>query len=131
MLQPGLVPPHRPPRSGDVLYVGPRASVQFAGDRAIVFRVVRVDPRPTYEGFVWLDGYELNPAGDAFQRREIFVLIDGLHDWASLRQAATLRRLEQERSAGSVPGAVERRAGKARNSRSPGGSAVRLVLVQG
>ncbi len=129
MVNAGLVPPHRRPRSGDVLYVGPKASVQFAGDRAIVFRVVRVDDRPTYEGFVWLDGLELAPSGDALERREIFVMVDGLLDWATLRQAAALRRLERDRAnAGrSSAGGVVPRAARARNSRSPGESAVRRV----
>ncbi len=116
-----MVPPQRLPRSGDVLFIGPKASVQFAGDRAIVFRVIRVDPRPTYDGWIWLEGFELNPAGDAFARRKIFVMVEGLLDWETMRRAAVLRRLEQDRAAA-------RRAGRARNGRSPG-SGVRRVPV--
>ncbi len=113
-----------------MLFIGPKASVQFGGDRAIVFRVIRVDQRPTYEGFVWLVGFELSPAGEAFARREIFVMVDGLLDWESLRQAAALRRLDEERAAAA---GVARRAGRARNARLPGGSgpsAVRRIPVQ-
>jgi hypothetical protein len=66
------------PQPGDVLYVGSAASVQFQGDRALTFRVIRVDPRRTYEGWLWLDGYVLGPAGDAIERRVIFVRRDGL-----------------------------------------------------
>jgi hypothetical protein len=64
------------PRSGDVLHVTRAASVQFL--RPITFRVIRVLDWPTYDGWLWLDGYELNAAGDAVNRRSIFVLHDGL-----------------------------------------------------
>jgi hypothetical protein len=64
------------PRSGDVLNVTRAASVQFL--RPISFRVIRVLDRPTYDGWLWLDGYELNAAGDAVNRRSIFVQQDGL-----------------------------------------------------
>ena len=66
------------PRAGDVLHVGGAASVQFADDRALTFRVIRVDPRLTYAGWLWIDGYVLGPTGDAIERRLIFVRRDGL-----------------------------------------------------
>ncbi|MBL7261484.1 hypothetical protein [Paractinoplanes lichenicola] len=66
------------PKPGDVLFVGGAASVQFQGDRALTFRVIRVDPRITYDGWLWLDGYVLGPSGDALERRVIFVKKDGL-----------------------------------------------------
>lgn len=65
-------------RPGDVVHVGADASVQFSGDRALTFRVIRVDPRVTYDGWIWLDGYVVGPAGNALQRRRIFVRQDGL-----------------------------------------------------
>ncbi|MPZ25340.1 MAG: hypothetical protein GEV12_02530 [Micromonosporaceae bacterium] len=64
------------PRSGDVLQVTRDASVQFA--TPILFRVIRVHDWPTYTGWVWLDGYQLNAAGDAVKRRSIFVQTDGI-----------------------------------------------------
>ncbi|RIV38985.1 hypothetical protein [Micromonospora radicis] len=64
------------PRSGDVLHVTSAASVQFL--RPILFRVIRVLDRPTYDGWLWLEGYELNAAGDAVNRRSIFVQRAGL-----------------------------------------------------
>ena len=64
------------PRSGDVIQVTKAASVQFAAP--MLFRVIRVHDWPTYEGWIWLDGYELNPAGDAVERRSIFVQVSGL-----------------------------------------------------
>lgn len=66
------------PQPGDVLHVGGAASVQFQGDRALTFRVIRVDPRLTYAGWLWIDGYVLGPDGDAIERRVIFVRCDGL-----------------------------------------------------
>jgi hypothetical protein len=52
------------------------ASVQFT--TPIVFRVIRVQDWSTYNGWAWLDGYELNSVGDAVERRSIFVQLDGL-----------------------------------------------------
>ena len=64
------------PQSGDVLVVGKAASVQFT--HPILFRVIRVLDIETYEGCRWLEGYELNNAGDAVERRQIFVQVAGL-----------------------------------------------------
>ena len=64
------------PRSGDVLRVTREASVQFA--TPILFRVIRVHDWPTYTGWVWLDGYQLDESGDAVERRSIFVQAAGL-----------------------------------------------------
>jgi hypothetical protein len=44
-------------RAGELVYVGASASVQFAGDRSVMLRVIRVHDRPTYAGWIWLDGY--------------------------------------------------------------------------
>ncbi|MBL6279856.1 hypothetical protein JMF97_27235 [Micromonospora fiedleri] len=64
------------PRAGDLLLVGPEASVQFL--RPILFRVIRVLDWTTYDGWVWLDGYQLDSRGDAVDRRSIFVMKAGL-----------------------------------------------------
>ncbi|HEU4424615.1 MAG TPA: hypothetical protein VFR67_18980 [Pilimelia sp.] len=64
------------PRSGDILHVTRAASVQFV--EPLLFRVIRVHDWPTYDGWVWLDGYTLNAAGEAVERRSIFVQVDGL-----------------------------------------------------
>ena len=64
------------PRSGDVLEMTREASVQFS--KPMRFRVIRVLDWPTYTGWVWLDGYQLNDDGDAVDRRSIFVQVDGL-----------------------------------------------------
>ena len=64
---------------GDILHVDGDASVQFQGDRSLRFRVIRIEQRSTYDGWLWLEGYVLGPAGNAMQRRRIFVRRDGLH----------------------------------------------------
>ena len=64
------------PKAGDVLRVTKAASVQFV--EPMLFRVIRVHDWPTYDGWAWLDGYQLNAAGDAVSRRSIFVQLAGL-----------------------------------------------------
>ena len=64
------------PRSGEVLRVTRAASVQFI--EPLLFRVIRVHEWATYDGWAWLDGYELNSVGDAVDRRSIFVQLRGL-----------------------------------------------------
>ncbi|MGY0007229.1 hypothetical protein [Micromonospora sp. I033] len=71
------------PEPGDLLRIDGRASVQFAGDRALTFRVVAVCPRPTYTGWVWLTGYVLDRRGQAVDRREVFVQLAGVRRAAS------------------------------------------------
>ena len=64
------------PRSGDVLRITRSASVQFRVP--MMFRVIRVHDWETPDGWAWLDGYQLDSAGDAVERRSIFVLLRGL-----------------------------------------------------
>jgi hypothetical protein len=64
------------PTSGDVLRVTRAASVQFT--QPMMFRVIRVHDWQTYNGWAWLDGYQLNSVGDAVERRSIFVQVNGL-----------------------------------------------------
>jgi hypothetical protein len=66
------------PRPGDVLLIDERASVQFAGDRALVLRVISVSDYPTYYGWCWLTGYVLDADGQAVDRRHVFVQFAGL-----------------------------------------------------
>ena len=65
-------------RPGEVLHVGQEASVQFQGERALTFQVIRVEPRSTYDGWLWLEGYVLGADGEALRRRRIFVWRGGL-----------------------------------------------------
>lgn len=64
-------------KAGDIVHVTGLASVQFTV-RPILFRVIRKQDTPTYAGWVWLDGYELDEYGDAVEHRSIFVQPDGL-----------------------------------------------------
>jgi hypothetical protein len=57
----------------------------------MMFRVIRVHDWPTYEGWVWLDGYQLNAAGDAVERRSIFVQRAGLRTVPDHSAAARAR----------------------------------------
>ncbi|GGO16910.1 hypothetical protein GCM10011576_30300 [Micromonospora parathelypteridis] len=64
-------------KAGDVVYLATAASVQFL--RPIFVRVIRELPeRHTYDGWVWIEGYELNAAGDAVARRELYVMRAGV-----------------------------------------------------
>jgi hypothetical protein len=67
-----------PPKPGDVLVVGRAASVQFGGESQLLFRVTSVWQKPTYDGWVWLTGYEIDQFGMAKSKREIFVQPAGL-----------------------------------------------------
>lgn len=65
------------PDPGDILRVDHRASVQFV--EMIRFRVIRCLPWTTWQGYIWLDGYQLGHCGtDAIERRSIYVQLDGL-----------------------------------------------------
>ncbi|MGC5319293.1 hypothetical protein ACPXB5_11200 [Micromonospora arida] len=58
-------------RAGNVVRLTTTASVQFM--RPIVVRVIRELDHITYDGWVWLDAYELNAKGVAVARRELYV----------------------------------------------------------
>ncbi|MFF5231236.1 hypothetical protein [Dactylosporangium sp. NPDC000521] len=74
------------PKTGDVLRVTKAASVQFV--QPMLFRVIRVHDWQTYDGWAWLDGYQLNGTGDAVERRSIFVQLQGLQPGFVTRPAA-------------------------------------------
>ncbi|MCW3840994.1 hypothetical protein ONA70_12880 [Micromonospora yasonensis] len=103
------------PQPGDLLRIDGRASVQFAGDRALTLRVVSVGPELTYTGWVWLTGYVIDRRGQAVERRKIFVQIAGL------RRAATVP--SPSRSRATRPHASRRDQGDGRAARD--GSGVR------
>ncbi|MGW1057772.1 hypothetical protein [Micromonospora rubida] len=81
----------RPIHPGDVLYLTRAASPQFV--RPITVRVIReMKNQHTYHGWTWVEAYELNAAGDAVAKRELFVLREGLRRLAvPVRQAASAR----------------------------------------
>ncbi|BCL15174.1 hypothetical protein GCM10017556_29130 [Micromonospora sagamiensis] len=78
-------------RAGDVLHLTRAASVQF--HRPIMFRLIRVkDDWTTFDGWVWLDGYQLDTKGNAVARRSVFV------QWAGLRVVPQPRPAHPERA---------------------------------
>jgi len=93
------------PRSGDVLHVTREASVQFVDP--MLYRVIRVHDWPTYEGWIWLDGYELNGGGEAVERRSIFVKVSGLR---TIGSAPDVRQRNARGSRPGIPAAVARNA---------------------
>ncbi|WP_223884258.1 hypothetical protein [Micromonospora craniellae] len=66
------------PVPGDLLRIDGRASVQFAGDRALTLRVVSTSDRQAYDGWIWLTGYVIDRHGNATAKREIYVQLAGL-----------------------------------------------------
>ncbi|MEH1013567.1 hypothetical protein V6U90_10685 [Micromonospora sp. CPCC 206060] len=68
----------RVPVPGDVVLLGAAASVQFGGSRGLRLRVSAVGTAPTYHGWCWLTGYVLDAAGDAVDKREVYVQVAGL-----------------------------------------------------
>ncbi|MFV2104441.1 hypothetical protein [Micromonospora sp. LOL_024] len=92
------------PRSGDVLHVTRTASVQFR--KPILFRVIRVLDRPTYDGWLWLEGYELNAAGDAVNRRSVFVQRAGLQQVQAAPQPRPHTVRSARRSTSRTPSRV-------------------------
>ncbi|MEU5964564.1 hypothetical protein ABZ777_25445 [Micromonospora parva] len=80
-------------RAGDVVLLTVAASVQFR--EPIVVRVIREIPdRHTYDGWLWLDAYQLNRKGEAVARRELFVMRAGVRRQApgEARRPAPARR---------------------------------------
>ncbi|GHJ14064.1 hypothetical protein TPA0908_20590 [Micromonospora sp. AKA38] len=64
-------------KAGDVLHLTRTASPQFV--QPIVFRLIKIrTDLQTYDGWTWLDGYQLNQKGEAEARRELFVLKAGI-----------------------------------------------------
>ncbi|MET7947379.1 hypothetical protein [Micromonospora sp. NPDC005324] len=104
-------------KPGDLLLIGEACSVQFAGDRALRLRLVSVDPRPTYHGWVWLTGYVLDDKGLAVDKREVFVQQAGVR---------VLRAAPAPRALRPAPGQVAR-TGQVSAGRSPNGGQIDMV----
>ncbi|MEV4724587.1 hypothetical protein [Micromonospora humida] len=64
-------------RAGVLVQVTRKASPQFV--RPILFRLIRIRTEwITYDGWAWLDGYQIDARGDAVARRSIYVQPAGL-----------------------------------------------------
>lgn len=65
-------------RPGDLLRLDRNASPQFTRD-GIRFRLIRVHDVPTNEdGWVWVEGYELDDDGFAVELRSVYVRLAGV-----------------------------------------------------
>lgn len=58
------------------MLIDDRASVQFRD--SFLYRVIRPHEWSTYEGWIWLDGYQLDGNEAAQCRRSIFVRLAGI-----------------------------------------------------
>ncbi|WP_307868312.1 hypothetical protein [Micromonospora sp. C95] len=62
---------------GELLLLTRAASPQFV--RPITVRVIRHrTDRSTYDGWTWIECYEIDARGDAVERRELFLMPAGL-----------------------------------------------------
>ncbi|MFI6128071.1 hypothetical protein [Micromonospora sp. NPDC051141] len=104
-------------KPGVLLLVGGAAGVQFA--RPFHFRLIRVLDWSTYDGWTWLDGYQLDEQGDAVARRSIFVKQCGLRPGSisSPQGSPTARRALAMRP---VPASRPHRTARERTGRRTG-----------
>ncbi|GAB3065441.1 hypothetical protein [Micromonospora schwarzwaldensis] len=90
-----------PIKGGDVLHLTRAASVQFV--RPIIIRVIReITDRHCYDGWTWIEAYELNAMGEAVAKRELFVQPAGLR-WLTASAPASPTGRRRPRVAASVP----------------------------
>ncbi|MEU7571181.1 hypothetical protein [Micromonospora sp. NPDC049240] len=88
-------------KGGDVLHLTRSASVQFV--RPIIVRVIReITDRHSYDGWTWIEAYELDARGDAVAKRELFVQPAGLRWLTAPTPAAPVNR-RRSRVTASVP----------------------------
>ncbi|GAB3074367.1 hypothetical protein GCM10027186_32500 [Micromonospora schwarzwaldensis] len=92
-------------KAGDLLHVTRAASPQFV--TPILFRVIRELDWTTFDGWVWLDGYQVDERGEATARRSIFVMRAALRPpIRQVRPGTTIPR-EPRRSADRTAGGVD------------------------
>jgi hypothetical protein len=73
------------------------ASVQFL--RPFLFRVIKLHDWPTYHGWCWLEGYELDSGGEAVSKRQLYVRLAGLQPTRSAAHTVRARRSALARTA--------------------------------
>ncbi|WP_423790987.1 hypothetical protein [Micromonospora cathayae] len=101
-----MVTAERPIRGGDLLHLTRAASVQFV--RPIVVRVIRhLADRPAYDGWAWIEAYELDARGEAVAKRELFVWRAGLR-WLATPPVPAARRPVRGAHDARTPGSRER-----------------------
>ncbi|WP_328426847.1 hypothetical protein OG470_36870 [Micromonospora sp. NBC_00389] len=87
--------------SSEVLLLTRAASPQFF--RPITVRVIRVLDWITYDGWLWIDAYQLAPDGTALARRSLFFMPEGAH-WVKAPAVVPGRRQSVRRSPVRVGG---------------------------
>jgi hypothetical protein len=63
---------------GRTVLVGADCGVQFAGGRHLILRVIDVTASKSWDGMAWISGYVLDHKGEAVDKRELYVITDGL-----------------------------------------------------
>ncbi|WFE32070.1 hypothetical protein [Micromonospora sp. WMMD975] len=87
-------------KGGDVLHLTRSASVQFV--RPIIVRVIReIADRPCFDGWTWIEAYELDAKGEAIAKRELFVQPAGLR-WLTAPTPKAPARRHPSRARASV-----------------------------
>jgi hypothetical protein len=63
---------------GHTVHIGADCGVQFASGRDLTLRVTVTEDSKSWDGIAWITGYVLNHAGQAIERREVYVIVAGL-----------------------------------------------------
>ncbi|GAA3772238.1 hypothetical protein GCM10022379_44640 [Micromonospora maritima] len=63
-------------KAGDLLHLTRAASPQFI--QPILFRVIKRAQPDAYNGWAWIEGYQLDASGKAVTRREVYVHAAGV-----------------------------------------------------
>jgi len=64
--------------SGHTVLIGRACGVQFGDGRHLVLRVIDAEPSKYWDGMAWISGYVLDTGGKAVDKREVYVIVDGL-----------------------------------------------------
>jgi hypothetical protein len=65
-------------RAGQVVYIGPDAGAQFIAC-PMYATFIRVVEATGWQGMAWIDVWQLDPNGDAIEKRNLYVIAAGLH----------------------------------------------------
>ena len=84
------------PPVGQLLRLTRAASPQFI--EPILVRVRRIVEWTTYEGWVWIDVYQIGLSGEAVEARRLFVKLDGLEFVDQVQPRRDQRRSRNQRS---------------------------------
>ncbi|GIJ78114.1 hypothetical protein SAMN05443287_113105 [Micromonospora phaseoli] len=86
---------------GELFLLTRAASPQFV--RPITIRVIRHrTDRTTYDGWTWIECYQLDARGDAVERRELFVMSAGLIPAGPVGPGRTVETVGRGRTVGPV-----------------------------